>query len=200
MLIAALAPEDRIRLGTFGREIALSPFFTNDKQLLNDIANEELWPIGHSFPWPAVHAAMESIATEGGRKVIILLGYNPVADVRDDGRLRSQFLTGFRGDFGQVRSLALRDDFVVYVVGTHPSVGLSPQGVMLARDSGGGHVVPPRGTLPEAMSQVVEELRHQYLLGFRPQLLDGKEHDLSVRTSRGEVVRARRKFIARTAK
>jgi len=43
----------------------------------------------------------------------------------------------------------------------------------------------------------MQELHYQYVLGFAPQKLDGKIHDLTVRTTSGDyVVRARRNYLA----
>jgi hypothetical protein len=44
----------------------------------------------------------------------------------------------------------------------------------------------------------VDELHHQYLLGFAPQQLDGKTHKLDVRlTTPGLTVRARKSYVAK---
>jgi hypothetical protein len=44
---------------------------------------------------------------------------------------------------------------------------------------------------------VIEELRHQYLLGFVPTSLDGKVHRLEVRTTMpGLTVRTRKNYRA----
>ena len=49
--IRALRPEDRARIGTFGEEIAISPWLTNDKGRLERILGEELWPGGPTPLW-----------------------------------------------------------------------------------------------------------------------------------------------------
>jgi Ca-activated chloride channel family protein len=86
---------------------------------------------------------------------------------------------------------------MVYVVGVVPQPDLSPQGIDIAKDTGGGHVVPARGELPATLGEIAEELRRQYLLGFTPAKMDGKEHRLVVRVKRpGATVRARTSFIA----
>ena len=51
--------------------------------------------------------------------------------------------------------------------------------------------------LAPTFSRAIQELRSQYLLGFAPDVLDGKVHKLDVRVSRpGMVVRARRSYVA----
>jgi hypothetical protein len=68
----------------------------------------------------------------------------------------------------------------------------------MARDTGGGSFELPRDDdLTEAFERVARELRHQYMLGFTPPALDGKEHRLEVRmTKPGLSVRARRSYRA----
>ena len=46
-------------------------------------------------------------------------------------------------------------------------------------------------------SDGADELHHQYLLGFVPQKLDGKLHDLTVKVNKsGYTVRARKRYLA----
>ena len=47
------------------------------------------------------------------------------------------------------------------------------------------------------LTQVANELHQQYVLGFSPQVLDGKMHKLDVRVKRPNLTaRARRSFLA----
>src|SRR6188474_2070620 len=50
-LVAALWPADRARIGSFGREVAISPLLTSDKTTLTRIVDEELWPGGPTPLW-----------------------------------------------------------------------------------------------------------------------------------------------------
>ena len=46
---------------------------------------------------------------------------------------------------------------------------------------------------------MVDQLHHQYALGFTPAVLDGKMHALEVRlTGAGMTVRARKSYLARS--
>ena len=65
-----LGPADRARIGSFGDEVALSPHLTGDTRVLARVLEEELWPGGPTPLWSALHAAMGSLASEPGRKVI----------------------------------------------------------------------------------------------------------------------------------
>ena len=82
-LIDALWPGDRVRLGSFGIEVALSPLLTNDARVLHRIVDEELWPGGPTPLWAATYQAMTSLAEEHGRRVVLLL-----TDGDDSGHLR----------------------------------------------------------------------------------------------------------------
>ena len=68
----------------------------------------------------------------------------------------------------------------------------------LAVNSGGGYRVFDLAVTPEAaMTQIADELHHQYLLGFTPTTMDGKVHKLEVKTRRGGLsVQARRSYRA----
>src|SRR5436305_480828 len=68
-----LLPPDRVRIGTFGDEIALSPWLTGDKARLARVLREEVWPGGGTPLWSAMQAAMLSLATETGRRVVLTL-------------------------------------------------------------------------------------------------------------------------------
>ncbi|HEX6464842.1 MAG TPA: VWA domain-containing protein [Vicinamibacterales bacterium] len=76
----------------------------------------------------------------------------------------------------------------------HPDPGLQT----LAAASGGGYFELTRtADLPSTFARVVDELHHQYLLGFTPQKLDGKSHVLEVHAKGdGLVVRARKSYVA----
>jgi Ca-activated chloride channel family protein len=196
--VRALRPEDRIRLGSFGSEVAVSPYLTSDKAVLERVIREEMWPAGHSFPWAGAYAGMDSLAGEPGRRVILIVGYNPVFDGNtSEPHFREFYLAARKGVFADVYGRARREGFMVYVVGVMSHVGLSAQGIDIAKDTGGGYVAPARGELAATLGEIAEELRRQYLLGFSPVMMDGKEHRLAVRVTRpGATVRARTSFVA----
>jgi len=53
--------------------------------------------------------------------------------------------------------------------------------------------------LAATFSRIVDELHHQYALGFAPTVLDGKLHTIDVHvTQAGAMVRARRSYLARS--
>ena len=55
----------------------------------------------------------------------------------------------------------------------------------------------PSGDLLGKFDRVIDELHHQYALGFEPQKLDGKLHDLTVKVNKsGYTVHARKRYLA----
>src|SRR5262245_9805760 len=68
----------------------------------------------------------------------------------------------------------------------------------IAAATGGGYfeVTSPRD-LAFTFERVADELHHQYALGFTPEKLDGKMHDIAVKVSRPDAsVRARKRYLA----
>jgi VWFA-related protein len=185
--IDALQPGDRARIGTFGIEVALSPWLTGDKRILHRVLNEELWPGGGTPLWNAVYAGMKSLDGEPGRRVVLAL---------TDGR-GSPGLPGLDGSSGRARDKAEDDGFMVYAIGMEGSP-LDGEIVSLAGRTGGGHFkLEAAADLSATFLRVVEELRHQYVIGFPPPRSDGKLHDVDVRVKKPVMTaRARKNYRA----
>jgi Ca-activated chloride channel homolog len=68
----------------------------------------------------------------------------------------------------------------------------------IAAATGGGYFeLKSAVDLVRTFSRVADELHHQYALGFTPEKLDDKMHDLAVRVSRADLtVRARKRYLA----
>jgi VWFA-related protein len=219
--VDALLPMDRARIGTFGREIAISPRLTSDTRYLHRVLDEEVWPGGETPLWSALDRAVTSLHDQSGRRVILALtdGLNSVSGgphlvsssfgvVTASGRPPS----GTPGEpgYSEVRERLVDEGFMVYAVGRHLPPrqhatvyqllydGLSREMRELAVDSGGGFHVLASDVSPEAaMNQVADELHHQYVLGFTPTTMDGKVHKLEVKTKRGGLsVQARKSYRA----
>ena len=73
-----------------------------------------------------------------------------------------------------------------------------PDVVALVDDTGGGRFnVTDEEDLAQTFSRVADELRRQYLLGFSPATLDGREHRLELRVARpGLHARGRQSYVA----
>jgi len=180
--VDALEPADRLRIGTFGSEIALSPLLTGDKAILNRVLREELWPGGSTPLWNAMNSGMQSIAPATGRRPIVLV---------TDGIDTSSAVQA------PVAGRAIREQFMIYGVGLEGK-GLSTRLVDLIGQTGGGHFDLKRSDdLGAAFLRLADELHHQYLIGFTPLALDGQTHSLEVRINReGFRVRAPTQFVA----
>lgn len=68
----------------------------------------------------------------------------------------------------------------------------------LAADTGGGQfLVRKEDDLGKTFAQVVEELHHQYVIGFATEAVDGRSHKLTIRTkASGMKVRGRKSYQA----
>lgn len=184
--INALRPEDRATIGSFGEEVAVSPLLTGDKRVLARVLNEELWPLGSTPLWNAADAAMSALDGQPGRRVVLLL-----TDGADSCRLpRCR-------RFGDIQRRAVREGFMFYAIAMDAR-GLGAQMVDLTRQTGGGQFsLDPGDDLTDTFARVAEELRHQYLIGFSPRVLDDREHRLDVRVARrGMEARARTSYHA----
>ena len=170
-LIDELKGADRARIGTFGSEVAISPHLTADKLLLKRVLRDEIWPGGGTPLWVALDAAMASMKGEQGRRIVLVVTDGNDSTSRDIDR-------------GDVRKRALREEFMIYAVainGHELNSDLSD----VATETGGGYViVDDRDDLKKTLSDVVNDLRHQYLLGFSPSVLDGKTHKLKVEVTK----------------
>lgn len=79
-----------------------------------------------------------------------------------------------------------------------PNAGL----MNLAEQTGGGFVeLREADNIGATFTRIAQELHQQYVIGFTPQVLDGKVHKLDVRVKRpGTKVRARRSYVAQAEK
>jgi len=189
--VDALDPADRVRIGTFGSEIALSPHLTGDKAILNRILREELWPGGSTPLWNAMSAGMQSLTQLSGAGTSSRMDSRRPIVIVTDGIDTSSAIQA------PVATRAIKEQFMIYGVGLEGK-GLSTRLVDLIAQTGGGHFDLKRSDdLGAAFLRLAEELHHQYLIGFTPLALDGQTHSLEVRVKReGFRVRAPTQFVA----
>jgi Ca-activated chloride channel family protein len=185
--VEAVRPGDRVRIGTFGTEIAISPQPTDRGDTLRRVLQEELWPGGGTPLWNALHEAMTVQEAETGRRVVLVL---------TDG-VNSTNLPDRPGTPEAVEQKAISDDFMLYAIGLEGSP-IEGRLVRLVNQTGGAHFEVKRNEdLGVAFARVADELRGQYLLGFTPARLDNKLHRIEVRVQRaGLTARARRSYLA----
>ena len=211
-LFARLRPDDVARVGTFGRDITISPAFTNDVATLRRALPDTVAPDAPTPLWRAIDEALDAFGSDTGeaRPVILVL-----SDGRDSGPI------GFRERYvSQVEVIdrARRDDVMLYAIGMRSrssgrnQPGIGPGGLraalmadlpdaglaLVAEQTGGGYAEIGFGQdLGAAFARIADELHSQYLLGFAPPRRDGKVHDLEVRVAtRGLKPRARRNYVA----
>jgi Ca-activated chloride channel family protein len=196
-IVDAIGPGDRLRFGTFaGREIALSARFTSDRDEARRVVREEIWPGFFARPlWRGLEVAVSALATEPRRRVVLLVTRGP------DG-------ASAHGSSKRAANLAQQADCMIYAV----ALGRFPMGVSTRESSedntmeavasaatrtGGGFVVaPPGSNLIDVLRDVVDEIRHQYVIGITPATHDGKRHRLQVRAKPpGLTVRARTDYV-----
>jgi VWFA-related protein len=210
-LFSRLGPDDLVRVGTFGKDIVISPKFTRDVNELRAALPTEI-PRNASTPlWRAVDQAVTELENAEGRPVVLILsdGKNSFT-----GNFRDKIVTQI-----EVADHANAEEVMIYSIGLRsrggtmvPRAGADIGAMMaadlpdpglgkVALDTGGGYLeMRPRDDLGAAFSRVAEELHSQYLLGFSPTVKDGKRHKLEVKVNvNGLKPRARRNYVAPAA-
>ena len=187
-----LTPWNRIRLMTFDTTIKLSPEFDNDIAEFERMATAQRGGNGTRL-WDAVTMAMSEFPRGDDRRVIAVL--TDGVDTASDASLTT------------VLDQARRDDFQVFVFninlgsdvqGRPAPRGPDPEARRLSADTGGTLVVTNRRDISRTCGDFARWIRSGYLLGFAPQILDGRTHALTVRVRRpAAAVRYRRSYVAR---
>lgn len=192
--VLRMLPEDNAAVGFFNSKVRYSPGLSSDRdQLVNYIRNERT--IGNStILWDAFAMALDHLSEATGRRVIVAL-----TDGEDYGSEHGG---------GDVLDRAQREDVMVYAIGMESRYHNGAQWTVsrpggsfrnMATQTGGAYFeLKKTADLNTTFSRVVQELHSQYLLGFSPAALDGKEHKLELKVTRpGLNVRARRTYIAK---
>ncbi len=217
-LLARLRPDDLVRIGTFGHDIAISPTFTRDPGELSAALPDAIAGDAPTPLWRAVDDALDAFGPESGSRPADS-GERPVILVLSDGKDSGPI--SFRQRFvsqADVIDRARAEDVMVYAIGMRSRgnrpirPGIGPGGLQammtadlpdpglarVAQETGGGYTEIRFGQdLGAAFRQVVDELHSQYLIGFAPPKRDGKVHDIDVRIGqRGMEPRARRSYVA----
>jgi Ca-activated chloride channel family protein len=189
-----LLPDDKAQVGEFSDKIKFHPGnFIGDRDRLIYLLKHEL-----DFGYPtrlydAVDQSIERLLEVDGRKVVLVFTDG------DD--------TASKVGVGKVMDKAREKDVMVYAVGLQVEYFNGQQRVRsspdrglkrLAEDTGGGYFeLKKTADLGETFTRVAQELHSQYVIGFSPEVLDGKVHKLEVRVKRaGMNARARKTYIA----
>lgn len=205
-LVQNLGPEDLAKVGTFGEEIQIGSTFTRSAQELIASLPASVMPNQPTPLWKAIDQAMGEFGTAEGRRVVLVM-----SDSKDSGPVgawRSRWVMQ-----PDVIDRATNEDVMIYGIGVRSSLqggmGGGPMGALtatlpdpglgkVAEESGGGYFeLRPRMDLAQVFAQVMNELHHQYLLGFTPPARDGKEHEIEVKLAQKDMkVRARKAYRA----
>jgi len=213
--IRGMLKEDRLRIGNFGKDIVIEPDdFTSDHDALFKVVHGDLQRDGPTPLWNAIDRAIDKLLLEKSRRVVLALS---------DGVDEPLDFSGHAKSMKDEMKRAEDNDVMIYAVGMEgvsPMQGGTPgfggRGIMpqrrneltmqkpdegmakIAAATGGGYVeLTSAGDLLGKFDRVIDELHHQYALGFAPQKLDGKLHDLTVKVNKpGYIVRARKRFLA----
>lgn len=186
-----LHPTDRAQVGAFNDKIQLSGTFTNDRDALV-LALEELQFGNPTRLNDAIAASLDALDDTDGRRVILMFSDG------DDTASKTSFrnvLERARDEEVMVYAIGLESEYLqgTRMVRSRPSRDLR----RIADETGGGYFELKRtAELAPTFTRVAQELRSQYLLGFAPETLDGKQHRLEVRLRPGLSVRARRSYLA----
>jgi len=210
-LFARLRPDDVARVGTFGREITISPSFTHDADELRAALPSAIAPDAPTPLWRAIDEALDAFGHADDRRPVILV----LSDGKDTGPV------SFRQrpvSQGEVIDRARREDVMIFAVGMRSRStqsmppGIGPRGLQaklmadlpdpglarVAEETGGAYSEIRFGQdLGAAFARVADELHTQYLLGFAPPKRDGKVHSIDVRITQGGLKpRARKSYVA----
>ncbi|HZP49250.1 MAG TPA: VWA domain-containing protein [Vicinamibacterales bacterium] len=217
--VHGMLPVDRARIGTFGKDIQIEPDdFTSDRDGLFKILHGDLQKEGPTPLWNAVDRAIDKLLLEKGRRIVL-----PFSDGVDEPLDFSGHAKSLKDEMKRAED----NDIMVYAIGMEGEApmqqqraiqGFGGRGIMVPRRNdppqmqkpdegmariaaatGGGYfeLTSPRDIATGAFDRVADELHHQYALGFVPQKLDGRLHDLTVKVIKpGYSVRARKRYLA----
>lgn len=192
--IVRLMPGDRARVGSFSEEVRMGPPFTNDRDALIKFLRDSFdLRVGmRTRLWDGLGEGIKALDGIDGRRIVFVISDG--GDTWSERRM------------DDVLSSARRAGVIVYwlsITGTggpeprsqiFPNAGLK----FFVEETGGGYMrFNDLDEINPIMTEVTEELHHQYLLGFTPAVLDGKVHKLDVKLDQPNyTVRARKTYVA----
>lgn len=193
-----LLPDDVARIGSFEDKMIVSPEFTSDRTELISFLKDKLQYGNGTRLWDAVDYSMNALSGLDGRRVVLVF-----TDGGDDPG------PGKHVSYGTVLKRAQAEGYMVYAIGFHSKCRCGANGRMvetdpdpslkkIAAESGGGYFELKEGAdLSSTFTRVAEELHTQYVIGFTPEVMDGKLHTLQVRVKRpGMSARTRKSYVA----
>ena len=203
------------------------PEFTSDRDALLKILRNELQGEGPTPLWNAVNTGIDKLLLEQGRRVVLVFtdgvdmplnfsNHNTsLKDVMKRAEEENVMVyaiglagengmpggagRGGRGGLGSGGFGGLGGRGTGGYSGSRPQMEKPDEGLpKIAAATGGGYFeLMSARDLASTFARVADELHHQYALGFAPEKLDGKMHDLTVRLSQPDLIaRARKRYLA----
>jgi len=228
--VGAMGPADKARIGSFATRIQVDPDeFTSDHGTLLKILRNELQEDGPTPLWNAVDIGIDKLLVEQGRRVVLVftdgvdmpLNFSNHNKSLKDVMKRAEeqnvmvYAIGLAGQNGAPAALRGIPDplgrsggggFGGRGGGSSGGGGLQmekpDEGLpKIAAATGGGYFeLTSARELATTFARVANELHHQYALGFTPEKLDGKMHDLTLHLSQPDLMaRARKRYLASKA-
>jgi hypothetical protein len=218
IFIPSLKAGDRARIGNIVGRPFLSATFTSDPKALKDAVHTALSPskadrFGPSPIWDAVDAAITALASEPGRRAILVItdgratgDRHGLLDVIGHANAANVTIDAI-GDEG--KDEMLQDDKSVVRGGPGRALAAlsGDTGGLYQKDTGTGLLVPlessapgdvPSGTLMQTIDRAMTRLHQMYLVGFAPPVRDNRQHTLEVHvTGPPLTIYARKTFLAR---
>jgi Ca-activated chloride channel family protein len=214
-LFMRLRPDDKAKVGAFGKDITISPEFTWNPDELRRQLPDRIDPEAPTPLWRALDEAADTFDSESEERRVILV----LSDGKDSGPMTpADFKRKVPSQIGVIER-ARAEDVMIYAIGMRsrgarrggaPGLGIGglQQALLedlpdsglarVAEETGGGYVEIRGGEdLSAAFAKVADELHSQYLLGFDPPKRDGKVHDIDLRVAKkGLKARGRRSYVA----
>lgn len=192
--IVRLMPGDRARVGSFSEEVRMGPPLTSDRDALIKFIRDSFdLRVGmRTRLWDGIEEGVKALDGIEGRRVVFVItdGQDTWSVDRMDDAVR----------------MARKAGVLLYWIGMTGTGGpeLRPQirqnaGLRsFVEDTGGGYMrFAEIDEINRIMTEVAQELHHQYLLGFTPVALDNRLHKLDVRVLQTNyTVRARKSYVA----
>jgi VWFA-related protein len=208
MRVASLKLIERMHAGdqlSFSTLRSLGRLRTNADELLADLSGLDL-DGGYSLIWQAVQEEVLAMKEVPGRRALLLATDGIDASDRlgipsDYNRsLGLVFLPGFRSEVRKgLTGLGMDVQAIQVYVAAIGKLDKRSELRTLSAETG-GYVVDTgsKGApLENVFANALDDLRHQYAIGFTPLELDGKTHTISVRVNRpGVTVRHRSTYVS----
>jgi Ca-activated chloride channel homolog len=188
-----MLPIDKGMVGAFNDKIEFHPAsFTDNRDQLARALRE----LDFGYPtrlYDAIDQSIDQLNGADGRKTVLVF-----TDGDDNSSKKSS---------GAVLERARLEEVMIYSIGLENEYFNGSQRVRsspdrnlrrLSEETGGGFfLLKKKDDLGPTFTRVAQELHSQYVLGFSPEVLDGKVHKLEVRLKRpGLVPRARKSYVA----